>query len=713
MNIQARHAELSAIIAQANIDYHQHDRPTMTDGEFDALKRELVQIENELPELAGPNSPSQKVGAPVVKGFAKVRHEISLLSLDNAFDEEDIGGFLRQVGEGVTLRAEPKIDGLALSLTYVGGELVRAATRGDGSIGEDVTANVRTMPLQIPAVLNDPAILPGQVIEIRGEAYMRHEIFEHLNARCAAAGEKLFANPRNAAAGSVRQHDPEVTRSRRLSFFAYGWGVMDEAFMLPTQSEMMAQIENWGFPVSNLAPVCRTAEELKAAYDRLRELRPLLGYDIDGMVVKVDSLEHQKRLGFRSASPRWATAWKFPAEKAWTRLDAIDVQVGRTGALTPVARLSPIYVGGVLVANATLHNLDYVRGRNADGGPIRGGHDLRVGDIVEIYRSGDVIPKVGEIDISRRPVEAVAWNMPSSCPDCGAPVRVEDSTHYCTGGIACPAQQLARLSHFVSREAMNIDGFGPKQLAFFSDQAQAPEEEAARRAWQLMRVRTPADIYKLNLQDELAAVEAGMSSPSWLAKQPGWGSASAGKLFDAIEASRFVSLGRFIFALGIPQIGEGTAGALAGAFQTWEKFSDAAHGVAAGDECAAIALRSVSGIGETVIASLREVFGNPAQVATIEDLAAFLQIKDEEAPRVEGSLVAGKIVVFTGTLESMSRGEAKKQAEILGAKVSGSVSAKTDILVAGPGAGSKLKQAAALGVRVWTEQEWLELIGAA
>lgn len=710
MDIQARHAELSAIITQANIDYHQDDAPRMSDGEFDALKRELVEIEALHPDLAGMDSPSQVVGAAPAKGFTKIRHAVPLLSLGNAFEIADILDFIGQVGEQNALRAEPKIDGLALSLTYIGGRLHSAATRGDGTFGEDVTANAR-MISDVPQELDIPGILPGQVTEIRGEAYMSHEVFARLNARAISAGEKPFANPRNAAAGALRQQDPSITRDRSLSFYAYGWGVMDEAFLQPSQTAMMDQIARWGFPVCSDVSLCGTIGELENAYRNMQLLRPSLGFDIDGMVVKVDSLDAQARLGFRSASPRWATAWKFPAERAWTRLDAIDVQVGRTGALTPVARLTPINVGGVIVSNATLHNLDYVQGRNSEGSAIRGGIDLRIGDLVEIYRSGDVIPKIGEVDIARRPEGATAWTMPATCPECGGAVIAEDSTHRCTGGMACAAQQLARLSHFVSREAMNIDGFGQKQLAFLSDRAEAPEGEAARRAWRMMRVRTPADIYKLSLLDELAAVDAGVSGPSWLAKQPGWGATSARKLFDAIEASRMVPLGRFIYALGIPQIGEGTATALARAFTTWEKFIGAAHGVAAGDEGAAYALRSVSGIGETVIASMREVFSDPAQVEMIKDLAMFLQIQDEEAPRTEGSAVSGKVVVFTGTLVKMSRSEAKKQAEALGAKVSGSVSAKTDILVAGPGAGSKLKHAEGLGVRVLDEDQWLELIG--
>lgn len=711
--MQARHAELSASIGQANLDYHGKDAPTMTDGDFDAMKRELLAIEAAHPELATPDSPSQKVGAPVAKGFAKVRHEVQLLSLDNAFTEEDVAGFMRQAGSDVTFRAEPKIDGLALSLTYVGGKLVRAATRGDGTTGEDVTANVRTMRLAIPPVLHDRSILPDQVIEIRGEAYMRHEIFRGLNEKCVAAGEKPFANPRNAAAGALRQHDPEVTRQRHLSFFAYGWGVMDDAFLLPEQSQMMDRIEAWGFRVSNLAPRCKTAEELQAAYDRLLTMRPFLGYDIDGMVVKVDSLALQKRLGFRSTSPRWATAWKFPAPRAWTRLEAIDVRVGRTGALTPVARVTPVNVGGVMVANATLHNLDYVQGRNSDGAPIRGGHDLRVGDTVEIHRAGDVIPKVGEIDLARRPEGSTPWAFPHSCPECGAAVRVEDATHYCTGGMACPAQELARLTHFVSREAMNIDGLGPKQLAFFSNRTSAPDGDAERAAWSMMRITAPADIYRLAGQDAQVAAALALPGGSWLAVQPGWGAASARKLFEAIDATRTVGLGRLIFALGIPQIGEGNANLLARHFLTWERFAAAATGVAAGDAGAIDYLRSVNGIGETVIASLRQSFGGTPEHRLIQDVVEKLDIQPEEKPKSEGSPVAGKTVCFTGTLEAMSRGEAKKQAENLGAKVSGSVSVKTDIVVAGPAAGSKLKQATDLGVQVMTEGEWLAMIGAA
>lgn len=714
MTIQARHAELSAIIAGANLAYHQKDAPVMTDGEFDALKRELLRIEEDHPELVTPDSPSQKVGAPAAKGFAKLRHTVSLLSLGNAFTIEDIEDFIRQTGASASYRAEPKIDGLALSLTYVGGYLQSAATRGDGTHGEDVTANARTI-VDIPTQLHEPGILAHQVTEIRGEAYMSHEVFKALNERAAAAGEKLLANPRNAAAGALRQQDPEVTRARKLSFYAYGWGVMDEAFLLPTQTAMMDQITRWGFKTCQDIALCGSAQELDNAYRSLMQRRAGLGFDIDGMVVKVDSLDQQKRLGFRSTSPRWAVAWKFPAERAWTRLVAIDVQVGRTGALTPVARLAPINVGGVIVSNATLHNLDYVEGRNSEGQPIRGGHGLRVGDLVEIYRSGDVIPKIGDIDLTQRPADAAPWEMPRSCPDCSSDVRSEDSTHYCMGGMACPAQELGRLTHFVSREAMNIDGLGPKQLAFFSRRSGVPPADAAEAvhaAWRMTRIAAPDDIYTLAARDALAADDLSLPGGSWLAVQPGWGASSARKLFDAIEASRKVGLARAIFALGIPHVGEGTASALARHFLDWGSFVSTALGAAEGAPEHAERLRAIPGIGDTVVSSISTSFGSIPERDMILRAVNWLNVIPEEAPRTEGSPVAGKTVCFTGTLQTMSRSDAKKQAEGLGAKVSGSVSAKTHILVAGPGAGSKLKQAEGFGVTVMTEEEWLSLVAA-
>lgn len=710
MTIKKRHRELSALIVQANLDYHRDDAPRVSDAEFDAWKRELLAIEQAHPELHVAGGAADAVGAPAAAGFAKHRHAQPLLSLGNAFELEDMAAFITQSGGAPVYRAEPKIDGLALSLTYVGGNLLSAATRGDGTVGEDVTANARMID-DIPQRLHIPGVLPHQVTEVRGEVFMPIAVFRELNDAAAAAGAKLLANPRNAAAGGLRQHDPAVTRERRLSFFAYGWGVMDQSFLLEGQGAMMAQIASWGFKLSGHVTTCRTLAEIAAAYSAMQQARPGLAYEIDGMVVKVDDLAIQEALGFRSASPRWATAWKFPAEKAWTRLLGIDVQVGRTGAVTPVARLEPVNVGGVVVSNATLHNLDYVQGRNSSGAPIRGGHELRIGDTLEIYRSGDVIPKIGEIDLSKRPADAPVWEMPTACPVCSSEVVAEDSTHICTGGLTCPAQELARLTHFVSRNAMNIDGLGAKQLSFFSRRSKAPDCAAANEAWHSMRVAKPADIFCLPQRDEFAAVSAGISGGSWLACQPGWGPGSSAKLFAAIHAAREVELGRLIYALGVRHVGEGTAALLARAFLTWDRFCHIVDTASAGCSASLAELRSIQGIGDTVISALTSTFGDPAQRAAIGELVLWLDIKDEEAPQAEGSTVAGKIVVFTGALAKMSRSEAKRQAEALGAKVSGSVSAKTDILVAGPGAGSKLKHAEGLGVLVLDEDQWLELIG--
>ncbi|WP_051357686.1 NAD-dependent DNA ligase LigA [Leisingera caerulea] len=690
MSVTERHAELAGLIEQANTDYHTHDAPRVDDAVYDGWKRELLEIEALHPELATPSSPSQKVGAAPSAAFGEIRHVVPMLSLGNAFTEEDVEGFRTATAEADAYVAEPKIDGLALSLRYEGGKLVHAATRGDGETGEDVTRNALTIA-DIPQQL--PASAP-RVLEVRGEVYMSHAVFKELNeAARNGQGSRVFANPRNAAAGSLRQQDAEVTRARKLSFFAYGWGDVSEQ-LASSHFDAMQRIAGLGFKVNPLMKRCSGSADLVSHYEQILTARADLGYDIDGVVYKVDSLELQGALGFRSTTPRWAVAHKFPAERAWTRLEAIEIQVGRTGALSPVARLAPVTVGGVVVSNATLHNLDYIQGRDSSGEMIRGGIDIRAGDFVEVYRAGDVIPKVGNVDVSKRPDDAVSFAFPATCPECGSPVRKEGSRHICTGGMVCPAQGRERLRHLVSRAALDIDGFGEKQVEFFWDCIELPVREAS-------------DIFTLSERDALCRVPG----QSWLASQPGWGAASVRKLFDAIDVSQSAELDRFIYALGIPHVGESTAALLARHYLSWNAFALACEQMAAGDTAEAESLQKIDGIGDAVVGALRAAFSHGEGLSAIKRLAGLMIIADMKAPVVSGSAVAGLTVVFTGKLVKMSRSDAKKQAEAAGAKVAGSVSAKTDILIAGPGAGSKEDKARGLGVKVIGEEAWLEMVG--
>ncbi len=564
---------------------------------------------------------------------------------------------------------------------------MQAATRGDGEVGEDVTANARTIA-DIPQVVTGAP----RVMEVRGEVYMSHADFAALNARAAATGDKTFANPRNAAAGSLRQLDATITASRPLRFFAYAWGQLSQP-LAATQFDAIARLRDMGFPTNPLTRLCASPRDLLAHYRAIEAQRATLGYDIDGVVYKVNDLALQARLGFRSATPRWAIAHKFPAELAWTRLESIDIQVGRTGALSPVARLSPVTVGGVVVSNATLHNEDYIAGRDARGNPIREGRDIRVGDWVQVYRAGDVIPKIADVDPSRRPDGSLPFVFPHSCPECGSPAhRAEgDAVRRCTGGLTCPAQAIERLKHFVSRGAFDIEGLGARQIEMFYNDPDLP-------------VKTPADIFTLPARDAANPLKK-------LKNREGYGDISVAKLFAAIAARRVIPLDRLIFGLGIRHAGEAAAGLLARHFGTWQAFettvTDAAPGSPAWAE-----LTAIDGVGATLAASLAEAFQNPAERAAIDALVALLDVQPV-APAAANSPVAGKTLVFTGTLERMTRAEAKARAEALGAKVAGSVSAKTDLLIAGPGAGSKAKEAARLGIRVIDEEAWLSLIGAA
>lgn len=687
-------ARLARDIEAANEAYHLRDAPTIDDAAYDALKRRNAAIEARFPDLRRPDSPSEAVGGPVAEGFGKVTHAVRMLSLENAFAEEEVAEFDARVRRYLNLgaearldyTAEPKIDGLSLSLRYEGGRLVQAATRGDGTVGENVTANARTIT-DIPETIEGAP----DVLEVRGEVYMTHAEFAALNARQAAAGGKTFANPRNAAAGSLRQLDARITAARPLRFFAYAWGEIS-APLAATQMGAIGRLAEFGFAVNPLTTLCNGPAEMLATWRAIEAQRATLGYDIDGVVYKVDDLDLQRRLGFRSTTPRWAIAHKFPAELAWTRLRAIDIQVGRTGALSPVARLDPVTVGGVVVSNATLHNEDYIAGRDSAGAPIREGRDIRLGDWVQVFRAGDVIPKIKDVDLARRPADATPFAFPEHCPECGSEAIREpgDAVRRCTGGLICPAQAVEKLKHFVSRAAFDIEGLGAKQV-----------EQFHQDGW----IAEPADIF--TLQDRYGQ---GMQQ---LKNREGWGEKSAKNLFQAIEEKRNIPLARLIFALGIRHVGETGSALLANHYRSWDRFEKAmtAAEVGAGPEWEE--LLNIDGVGAVMAASVVTTFQQEAERASIDRLVAQLNVQDAVPRVVRDSPVAGKTVVFTGTLERMTRAEAKARAEALGAKVAGSVSARTDILVAGPGAGSKAKKAAELGVETMDEDAWLALIGGA
>lgn len=686
-------ARLAKVLAQANTDYHTLDAPELSDAEYDRLKRRNAEIERAFPDLKRSDSPSEQVGAAVASGFSKVEHVVRMLSLGNAFTDEDVQDFDGRIRNFLGLAAdaplkftaEPKIDGLSLSLRYEGGQLVQAATRGDGATGENVTANALTMS-DIPQQLPDAP----DVLEVRGEVYMAHSDFEALNAAQEAKGDKPFANPRNAAAGSLRQLDSEVTKSRPLRFFAYAWGDLS-APLASTQMGAIKRLAELGFVTNDLTKLCDGPAEMIAHYKDIEAQRASLGYDIDGVVYKVDELALQDRLGFRSTTPRWAIAHKFPAELAWTTLEAIDIQVGRTGALSPVARLKPVTVGGVVVSNATLHNEDYIRGLDSKGAEIRGGKDIREGDWVQVYRAGDVIPKVADVDLSKRPADATPYVFPTLCPECGSEaVREEgDAVRRCTGGMICPAQAIEKLKHFVSRKAFDIEGLGAKQIEMFFDDPDLP-------------VRTPADIFRLEDRDARNLTK--------LKNRKGWGDQSAANLFAAINEKRNIAFGRALFALGIRHVGEAASNLIANHYGDWQSFEAAVTAAAQFEGPEWEDLLAMDGIGEVMARSLVTAFAQDKERAVIDELIAQLSIQSAEKPKAEGSPVAGKTVVFTGKLEKMTRDEAKARAERLGAKVAGSVSKKTDLLVAGPGAGSKAKKAADLGVETIDEDAWLALV---
>jgi DNA ligase (NAD+) len=678
---------LATLIRHHDELYYRQDAPEVSDADYDALRLRNEAIEARFPKLVRPDSPSKRVGAAPAEGFGKIRHQVPMLSLGNAFESDDVQQFVERVHRFLGLKddirlrftAEPKIDGLSISIRYMNGQLTEAATRGDGTEGENVTANVKTIG-GIPHKLKGPNV--PDLIDVRGEIYMGHADFARLNAEQAEAGSKVFANPRNAAAGSLRQLDSAITAARPLRFFAYAWGEVSE---LPadTQSGVYDAFAKWGLPVNPLVRVCTGADELLAFYEKIAEDRAELDYDIDGVVYKVDRLDLQERLGFVSRSPRWAIAHKFPAQQAMTILRDIEIQVGRTGALTPVAKLEPVTVGGVVVSNATLHNEDEIKRK-----------DVRIGDTVIVQRAGDVIPQIVGVVMGKRPKSSKAYKFPDRCPICKSHAvrETNDKTgkmgvvRRCTGGLICAAQRVERLRHFVSRNAFDIEGLGEKSIQAFYDEK---------------LIQSPEDIFTLQARDAAAETK--------LEEREGWGPQSAKKLFAAIEARRHIVLDRFIFALGIRHIGETTARLLARFYGTIDTFLEAMHEAAKGKDTEAFKeLDAIEGIGEVVAEAIAEFFAEPHNRRVVDDLLSEVS-PQPLAARATTSAVAGKTVVFTGTLEKLTRSEAKAQAERLGAKVAGSVSIKTDYVVAGADSGSKLTKARELGVSVIDEAEWLQL----
>jgi DNA ligase (NAD+) len=691
---QAR-AELKALarlIAHHDRRYHQQDAPEITDAQYDQLRRRNDELERRFPGLALPRGPSASVGAAPAAGFRKVRHAVPMLSLNNAFAEQDVRdwvsglrSFLREPQAPIAFCCEPKIDGLSCALRYEGGRLVTAATRGNGEEGEEVTANVRTIG-EIPQTLSGRGV--PDVLEVRGEVYMSDEDFLALNEQQERQGGKRFANPRNAAAGSLRQLDPAVTASRPLRFFAYAWGEASGP-LAASQWDALARLQEWGFRHQEpSARVTVTGDELNpllAYYRELEAQRARLSFSIDGVVLKVDRLDWQVRLGVSTRSPRWAVAWKFPPERATTVVQEIQCQVGRSGKVTPVALLAPITVGGVMVRRATLHNADEIARK-----------DIRVGDTVVIQRAGDVIPQVVEAVVASRPAGSAPFRFPGDCPVCGSRLHQEagEADTYCTGGLVCPAQAVERLKHFVSRDAFDIEGLGEKHIDLFYAKG---------------LVRSPVDIFTLEDRD-------GSAGPP-LREWEGWGERSAAKLFDAVRRARTIALDRFIYALGIRQVGQATARLLARHYRRLEDWRAAMEAARDHSGEAYAQLLAINGIGASMVEDILAFFDEPHNRDVLDRLTLpagglppLLAVTEVDPP-MAASPIAGKTVVFTGSLERMSRSEAKAQAEALGANVAGSVSGRTDYVVAGPGSGSKEKKARELGLTILTEQEWLKLIG--
>ncbi len=683
--IEARieHARLTEELSKHDQRYYQEDAPIISDAQYDALRRRYEALEKLFPELVTDQSLTQKVGSKPSEKFAKIKHSIPMLSLGNVFTDDDVSDFVARVrrflgqteSQQICFTAEPKIDGLSCSLRYERGMFISAATRGDGFEGEDVTANIKTLK-EIPLHLTGA---PPEVLEVRGEVYMTHEDFQALNLRQQSHSKALFANPRNAAAGSLRQLDAKITATRPLHFFAYAWGAVSQ-MPAATQAGVLEAFKSYSLPVNPLTRLCCTLEEMLDHFQFIESQRATLGYDIDGVVYKVDSIELQTRLGFVSRAPRWAVAHKFPAEQATTIVRDIEIQVGRTGALTPVARLAPVTVGGVIVSNATLHNEEEISRK-----------DIRIGDTVVIQRAGDVIPQIAHVEFSKRPKSAKPFSFPDVCPRCGsAALReidektgVADVVRRCTGSLVCPAQAIERLRHFCSRNAFDIEGLGDKQIEYF---------------YQEGLIETAADIFTLEERDR--------ESLTKIKNREGFGETSVRNLFHAINARRKIEINRFIYALGIRHIGETNARRLARHFIDFETLRLTAS-LAKPDTPERARIDTIDGVGPVVAEALHDFFSEPHNSRALD--ALLKEVKLEPMPAIATmSAVSGKTVVFTGALERLTREEAKAQAERFGAKVAGSVSKKTDLLVAGPGAGSKLTTAQALGVEVISEDEWFK-----
>ena len=681
VDAKARHAELVKMIERHDILYHQKDMPKISDADYDFLRRELEAIEKKYPELVTENSPTRKVGAKAAGGFKKINHSVPMLSLSNGFEDQDINDFIDRIRnflnldkkEKIEIVAEPKIDGLSCSIRYEKGKLVQAATRGDGVEGEDITENVLTIA-DVPKFLKGA---PPDILEVRGEIYMRRDEFKKLNEAQEKSGKPVFANPRNAAAGSVRQLDVSVTAGRPLHFFGYALGQVSDPIG-KTQWDIRQSLKKFGFAEAEPSSLCLSIEDILSYYNSVAVQRGEIPYDIDGVVYKVNRLDWQERLGFVSRAPRWAIAHKFPAEQAVTVLKDIIIQVGRTGTLTPVAMLEPITVGGVVVSRPTLHNEDEIERK-----------DVRIGDHIIIQRAGDVIPQVVGVVMDKRQSGAHKFKMPEKCPVCGSIAIREDGevARRCTGGLICAAQAVERLKHFVSRNAFDIEGLGDKIITEF---------------WNDGMIKAPADIFRLQKNDEKSVTE--------LKNRDGWGDLSVKNLFDSIEKRKTIGFEKFIYALGIRQVGEATAKRLAATYGDFDAWSAAMLAAQNRDSDAYADLLSIEDIGPSVAEDIIGFFAERHNRDVLGDLVSVLTITPYKRPTYSNSKVNGKTVVFTGTLTQMTRAEAKACAESLGAKVSGSVSKKTDYVVAGEDAGSKLKNARELGVTVLTEQAWMDLI---
>lgn len=671
---------LAKEMAKSDVAYYQNDAPYLSDAEYDRLKHRNSEIEKRFPDLIRPDSPSKRVGAAVKNGFSKVSHRFPMLSLGDVFSIEEVEDFIRSVkrflntSEEISFMSEPKIDGLSFSARYEKGIFVQGATRGDGTIGEDITENLKTIR-ELPLIIKDAP----DILEVRGEVYMSKTDFFKLNERYEKEGKKTFANPRNAAAGSLRQLDPKITAERRLSLFAYTWGEVSER-LWESQQEFFNHLHNWGFPINPNNKLCQNIKEIEESFAKLMEIRASLPYDIDGVVYKVNSIALQERLGFLTRTPRWAIAHKFPAEQALTTINNIRIQVGRTGALTPVADLEPINVGGVVVSHATLHNEDEIKRK-----------DIRIGDTVVIQRAGDVIPQIVSVDKSRRPLESKEFIFPHICPECGAhAIKEEDeAVRRCTGGLSCPAQAIERMIHFVSRDAFDISGLGDKIIEDFYHEN---------------ILHTPADIFTLEQRnsggDDLFSVGQGLH----LERKLGWGKKSVENLFTAIRAKRHISLPRFIYALGIRQVGTATALLIAKNYRNFSVFmNDMKNRITE-------KLVTIDGIGSSMAIDMVEFFQEPHNLEIINKLLSEIVVEDYIDTTDYNSPISGKTIVFTGTLSTMTRSEAKAKAQNLGAKVAGSVSTHTDFVIEGVDSGSKAAKAKQLGITILSEQEFIELI---